>query len=163
MLQVFFIPVRRSVPLAGRARLALRPWTALRWSLAICYGWFGILKFLPGMSPAEGLAADTIAQLSLGLIVGRTAVVLLVVLECAVAVALLWPQAARLGLLVLLAHMACTFTPFVLNPEGCFTAPPLGLTLVGQYIIKNLVVASAAWALLQGPMFAEPPGPTTGT
>jgi uncharacterized membrane protein YkgB len=34
--------------------------------------------------------------------------------------------------------------PLVLLPDVCFTAFPFGLTLEGQYIIKNLILISAA-------------------
>jgi hypothetical protein len=40
--------------------------------------------------------------------------------------------------------MAGTFLPLVLLPEVVWTSFPLGLTLEGQYIIKNLVVIGAA-------------------
>ena len=34
--------------------------------------------------------------------------------------------------------------PLVLLPEVCFTSVPYGLTLEGQYIVKNLALVSAA-------------------
>lgn len=40
--------------------------------------------------------------------------------------------------------MVGTFLPLFLLPEVCFTNVPFGLTLEGQYIIKNLVVIGAA-------------------
>ena len=40
--------------------------------------------------------------------------------------------------------MPGTFLPLVLFPEICFTNFPFGLTLEGQYIIKNLIIISAA-------------------
>ncbi len=40
--------------------------------------------------------------------------------------------------------MPRTFLPLVLLPEVCFTSIPFGLTIEGQYIIKNLVLISAA-------------------
>tara|TARA_Y100001970_G_scaffold119565_1_gene148325 strand:+ start:335 stop:508 length:174 start_codon:yes stop_codon:yes gene_type:complete len=39
--------------------------------------------------------------------------------------------------------MPGTFLPLVLLPEICFTNFPFGLTLEGQYIIKNLIIISA--------------------
>ncbi|MFT5623099.1 MAG: putative membrane protein YkgB, partial [Bacteroidia bacterium] len=44
----------------------------------------------------------------------------------------------------LFVQMPGTFLPLVLLPEVCFTQFPLGLTLEGQYIIKNLILISAA-------------------
>ena len=40
--------------------------------------------------------------------------------------------------------MPGTFLPLVLLPEVCFSNFPFGLTLEGQYIIKNLIIISAA-------------------
>ena len=46
---------------------------ALRLSLGVIFLWFGLLKFFPGLSPAQSLAADTIAILSFGLVPAATA------------------------------------------------------------------------------------------
>ena len=50
----------------------------------------------------------------------------------------------RLSLLLLIFQMPGTFLPLVLLPEVCFTYFPIGLTLEGQYIFKNLIIISAA-------------------
>jgi len=42
--------------------------TALRIALGIVFLWFGALKFFPGMSPAEDLAARTIDVLTFGIV-----------------------------------------------------------------------------------------------
>ena len=44
-----------------------------------------------------------------------------------------------------------TFAPLFLLPGLSFTAPPLALTLVGQYIIKNIVIVSALFAIDHAP------------
>ena len=40
--------------------------------------------------------------------------------------------------------MPGTFLPLILLPEVCFSNFPFGLTLEGQYIVKNLIIISAA-------------------
>ena len=40
--------------------------------------------------------------------------------------------------------MPGTFLPLILLPEVCFTSFPFGLTVEGQYIVKNLIIISAA-------------------
>ena len=40
--------------------------------------------------------------------------------------------------------MPGTFLPLILLPEVCFNNFPFGLTLEGQYIVKNLIIISAA-------------------
>lgn len=50
----------------------------------------------------------------------------------------------RLTILLLFLQMPGTALPLVLLPEACFTSFPFGLTLEGQYIIKNLAVIGSA-------------------
>ena len=40
--------------------------------------------------------------------------------------------------------MPGTFLPLVLLPEVCFNNFPFGLTLEGQYIVKNLIIISSS-------------------
>ena len=59
-----------------------------------------------------------------------------------------WPNLHRfplpsLAIALLFLQMPGTFLPLVLLPEVCFTNAPFGLTLEGQYIIKNLTLISA--------------------
>ena len=46
-------------------------------------------------------------------------------------------------ILLALVHMVLTFTPFLFFPEICFNHPPFGFSIVGQYIVKNLVFICA--------------------
>jgi len=50
----------------------------------------------------------------------------------------------RVAIFLLLIQMPGTFLPLILFPEVCFTDFPFGLTLEGQYIVKNLIIISAA-------------------
>ena len=52
--------------------------------------------------------------------------------------------ATLISIILLFIQMPGTFLPLVLFPEICFTNFPFGLTLEGQYIIKNLIIISAA-------------------
>ena len=40
--------------------------------------------------------------------------------------------------------MVCTFTPLLFFPSVSFKYAPYGFTLVGQYIMKNIVIICAA-------------------
>ena len=42
--------------------------TILRISLGVVFLWFGVLKFFPGLSPAQSLAARTIDILTFGVV-----------------------------------------------------------------------------------------------
>jgi uncharacterized membrane protein YkgB len=50
----------------------------------------------------------------------------------------------RISIMLLFIQMPGTFLPLILFPEVCFTSFPFGLTLEGQYIVKNLIIISAA-------------------
>lgn len=119
----------------------------LRVSLGIVFLWFGILKFFPGLSPAQELAGRTITRLTFGLLSPETALLLLAGLETAIGLGLVTGWALRLTLLLLGFQMLGTVTPLFLFPAEAFAAFPFAPTLEGQYIIKNLVLVSAGIVL----------------
>lgn len=111
---------------------------ALRLALGVVFIWFGGLKPF-GLSPAQELLTKTIYWSDPEIIVP-----LIGLWEVAIGVCLIYPPLTRLGLLLLALQMPGTFLPLVLLPEVCFTVFPLGLTLEGQYIVKNLVIIGSA-------------------
>lgn len=119
----------------------------LRISIGIVYIWFGGLKFFQGYSPAEDLAIHTIDKLTFDLMPGNVTIVLLAAWEVAVGIFLVINKWMRATLLLLFAHMACTFTPLLFFPEISFKYAPYGFTLVGQYIMKNIIIVCAALVL----------------
>lgn len=119
----------------------------LRWSIGIIFLWFGGLKFFSGLSPAEDLAYKTIADLTFGLFSEQVIVYGLATWEVLIGVGLLVGAYMREILLLLFVQMLGTFTPLFLYPGEVFTAIPYGLTLEGQYIIKNIVIISGAIVL----------------
>lgn len=112
-------------------------------ALGINFLWFGMLKFFPGLSPAETLAALTIQKLTFGLIYPPLSVKMLAVWEIIVGIGFLSGQFVPFFIRLFMVHMVLTFTPLFLFPELCFSHPPYALTIVGQYIIKNLVFIGA--------------------
>ena len=116
-------------------------------SIGIVYLWFGALKFFPNFSPAEALATDTIHTLFGGVLPAETALLLLAIWEVAVGILLLFNLFRRPVIGMALLHMAFTFSPLFLFPEASFTEAPFKFTLVGQYIVKNLVIIGALLVL----------------
>lgn len=133
----------------------------LRISLGVVFLWFGALKFFPGLSPAQDLAARTISVLSAGRIDPAVSLPVLAAWECLIGLGLLAGRFMRLTLLLLAAQMAGTLTPLLLFPGEVFTRVPYAPTLEGQYIIKNAVLVSAAIVLgatvRGGRLMSEPP------
>lgn len=115
----------------------------LRVSVGIVFFWFGVLKFFPGLSPAQDLAIRTIDMLTFGLIPGSVSIVLLAAWECAIGLGLIFGVFMRFTLFLLWLQMLGTITPIFFFPREVFTAVPYAPTLEGQYIIKNIVLISA--------------------
>jgi uncharacterized membrane protein YkgB len=113
----------------------------LRVGLAIVFIWFGLLKPL-GMSPAEGLVRSDVYVVPPDFFVP-----FLGWWEVAIGVGLLYRPLNRTAIFLLFLQMPGTLLPLVLLPEVCFTQAPWGLTLEGQYIIKNAVLIGAALAV----------------
>ena len=109
-------------------------------AIGLVYLWFGTLKFFPGVSPAEGLALETVHALTFEVFSDRLAIVLLAFWEVSVGLFLIFNLFRKVTLYVALLHILLTFTPFIFFPDMVFTQAPYGLTLVGQYIMKNLII-----------------------
>lgn len=121
----------------------------LRWAIGINYFWFGILKFFNGLSPAEHLAKDTIRVLTFGLIPDDVNLLLLAIWEVGIGVVFLSGYLTRLGAQAAILHMIFTFMPLFFFPEVSFSHAPYGFTIVGQYIVKNLVFLAALNIILK--------------
>lgn len=119
----------------------------LRLSLGLVFLWFGVLKFFPGLSPAQGLATRTISILTFGLIPAHSSILLLSTWECLIGLGLIFGVFMRGILLLLFVQMLGTIMPVFLFPQEVFTRIPYAPTLEGQYIIKNLVLISAGIVL----------------
>ena len=111
---------------------------SLRYSLAIIFLWFGSLK-PAGVSPAEELVVHTVYWFS-----SDWFVPFLGCWEMAIGCFFLFRKTVRLALLMLAFQIPGTFLPLIFCPEVTFTDFPFGLTLEGQYIIKNLTLIAAA-------------------
>ena len=123
--------------------------------------WFGALKLVPGLSPAEELVRSTI------FVPPDLAQPVLAIWEVVIGLGLLLGRYLRLTLLLLFAQMAGTALPLVLLPDVVWTEFPYGLTLEGQYIVKNLVVIGAAIVIGKaahgGRIISEPIDQTPGS
>jgi uncharacterized membrane protein YphA (DoxX/SURF4 family) len=115
----------------------------LRIGLGLVFCWFGVLKFVPHLSPAQDLATRTIALLTFGLVGPSISVIILAVWECSIGLGLMIGRWTRTTLLLLWVQMIGTMTPLVLFPAEVFSRVPFAPTLEGQYIIKNIVLMCA--------------------
>lgn len=123
----------------------MRRWgiLALRVSLGVVFIWFGILKPL-GLSPAEPLVLATVDWIPL--FDAKTWVAIIGWWEVLIGVAFLFQRTLRVAIALLALQMAGTFMPLVMLTDVTFQAGhvPYAPTMEGQYIIKNLLIISAA-------------------
>ena len=113
--------------------------TFLRYSLGLIYIWFGILKPF-GLSPAQELVENTVYWFDNP----KTFIPILGWWEVVIGLTMCIKPLLRVSIFLLFIQMPGTFLPLILLPEVCFNNFPFGLTLEGQYIIKNLIIISAA-------------------
>ena len=136
----------RLEPIDVRITATLARWgvPVLQFGLGIVFLWFGALKFFPGASPAEALAARTIEVMSFGLIGPSVSLPVLAVWESLIGLGLLTGRYLRATLFLLALQMLGTLTPLLFFPDETFSIFPFAPTLEGQYIIKNVVLIGAA-------------------
>ncbi|MGF1617868.1 MAG: hypothetical protein ACFCU2_08705 [Acidimicrobiia bacterium] len=121
--------------------------TMLRCSIGLIFIWFGALKLVPGLSPADQVATDTTMALTFGLLSEGVARVTLAGLELVIGFGLLVGRLLRVTLLLLFVQMAGTLTPLFIFPDQIWSDFPFVLTLEGQYIVKNGVLISAGFVI----------------
>ena len=114
----------------------------LRVSLGIVFFWFGVLKFFPGLSPAEDLVRNTVYFINPDIFVP-----ILAAWETIIGIGLITGKYMRITLLLLFLQMPGTALPLIILPDVVWNKFPYGLTLEGQYIIKNLVLIGAGLVL----------------
>ena len=123
----------------------MRSWgiLMLRVSLALIFIWFGILKPL-GLSPAAGLVMATVAWMPF--FSPLTWLAIIGWWEVAIGLTFLTRPTLRVAIALLALQMVGTLMPLFMLPEVTFQAGhiPYAPTMEGQYIIKNLLIISAA-------------------
>ena len=114
----------------------------LRLSLGLVFLVFGVLKFIPGLSPIEDLVTQTTTALTFGLVPPSVGLVLVATLESAVGLCLLTGRFLGVAVWLMLLQLLGAMSPLLLFP-GSWFAP----TLAAQYIVKDVVLVAAALLL----------------
>jgi putative oxidoreductase len=109
----------------------------LRISLGIVFFWFGALK-VAGVSPVADLLEETVWWLP-----SSTTVIVLGVTEVLIGLGLIFGIAPRVVLLLFTLQMVGTFLTFFVVPGRMFDGNPLKLTVLGEFVVKNLVLLAA--------------------
>lgn len=115
-----------------------------RFAIAVVFIWFGMLKVL-GLSPAGSLV-HALFESFIHFVSFASFYVFFAWFEVVIGVLFLFPKMTRVVMPLLLIHMITTFGPLVLLPSESWSGFMVP-TLVGQYIIKNLVIIAAAMGI----------------
>jgi hypothetical protein len=114
-----------------------------RTMIAIVYVWFGSLKIF-GVSPAEGLVTKLFDITLSPFMSIQQFLILLGLVESAIGLLWLFPRISKWAFWIMMGHLFTTFLPVLFLPNETWQSF-FALTLTGQYIIKNVVLCSAAW------------------
>ena len=114
----------------------------VRIPLFIIFFWFGFLKIID-LSPAQQFVQDTVYWMPFLSAADWTVVI--GIWEVFIAVFFLFKRTTFIAMILLLIQMTGTFLPLVILPDVTFqNSNPLLPTLEGQYIIKNIIIITAA-------------------
>jgi uncharacterized membrane protein YkgB len=139
--------VDRYLRFEARAAAAVAPWSLplLRLGLCVVFVWFGLLNLLdPVGSPTWPMIAAAFP--------GDSSVLLFRVvgaLELVAGIGILSVRLERLAVVLLVVILVSTATFFVSAPGLMFQQPPFVLTLEGQFVLKNGILATAAIVLVR--------------
>ncbi|GAA1946138.1 DoxX family protein [Streptomyces durmitorensis] len=121
--------------------------TFLRASVGLLYLWFGVLKFIASMSPAQDIATHAMSVMTFGAVPGQVSGPLLALMEVLIGVGLVTGRLPRLAMGVFFVHMAGVFATLLIMPGEVWLHAPLVPTMEGQYILKNIVLVVACMAV----------------
>ncbi|MCA0364936.1 MAG: hypothetical protein LCH67_12905 [Bacteroidetes bacterium] len=115
-----------------------------RVALFVVYFWFGILKTI-GVSPATGLVGD-LAHVTLPFLNADQFIVFFGYFEVILGLLWLFPKYTKIAFWMMIFHLITTFLPTVFLPDVAWNQI-FTPSLVGQYIIKNLVILASGITL----------------
>ena len=114
----------------------------IRIPIFIIFFWFGLLKVLD-MSPAQNFVKDTVYWMPF--LSAELWTYIIGFWEILIAIFFLFKRTTFIAMILLFLQMSGTFLPLVILPEVTFqNSNPLLPTLEGQYIIKNIIIITAA-------------------
>ena len=114
----------------------------VRIPIFIIFFWFGLLKILD-MSPAQQFVQDTVYWMPFLSAENWTYVI--GIWEMLIGLFFLFKKTTIIAMILLFIQMSGTFLPLIILPEVTFQdSNPFFPTLEGQYIIKNIIIITAA-------------------
>ncbi len=131
-------------------QLVLHSIPALRVAVGLIFLGFGVLKYFPGVSPAQNLTEATTHILFLGIVPGDAAIVMIATLECFIGICLIANLWMRLAVWLLAIEFVGIISPLFLLPGRLFAGPHHAPTLEGQYVLKDIILVAAGLVIAAG-------------
>lgn len=119
----------------------------LRIAVGLVFFGFGVLKYFPGVSPAQNLTEATTHILFFGLVPGRVSMLFVATLECMIGLSLIAGRPMRVAIWLLGMEFVGILSPLVLLPARLFSGPHHAPTLEGQYVLKDIILVGAAMVI----------------
>ena len=114
----------------------------IRIPIFIIFFWFGFLKIID-LTPAQQLVKDTVYWMPF--LSAESWTYVIGVWEVLIAICFLFKRTTLIAMVLLFLQMSGTFLPLLILPEITFqNSNPFLPTLEGQYIIKNIIIITAA-------------------
>lgn len=124
-------------------RLAHNGLILTRFALGIVFLWFGLLKFMPMVTPVDQLAERTLVLITFHQFPAAACLHTLAIFECLIGIGLLTGRFLHLTILLLFLQMPGTFLPMILLRHETWIHLLWFPSFEGQYIIKNFVLIAA--------------------
>lgn len=116
----------------------------LRYSLAVIYLWFGLLKLF-GVSPITSI----LEELYPWLVKSNLRLDLFALLEISIGIGLILPKVAKYAALALVAHLLISTLAILFSPMAYSGNFP-NLTLLGEFVVKNFALMAAGLVVYYG-------------
>ena len=113
--------------------------TLLRISVGVIFVWFGALKLIPGASPAEPLIRALMPDFIDNLIVP-----VIGLMEVVIGLGYISGRFLRAVIILNLLQMGGAMSPLLFVSDRMWEVFPFVWTLEGQYVIKDIILVSAA-------------------
>lgn len=139
---LLYLPSMRLFPTKTSARNSFVPFA--RFALFVIYVWFGTLKIID-VSSAEPLVHQ-LKNVTLPFISFEMFYQFFAGFEILIGLLFLIPRFTKFACTLLLIHLFTTILPLIFLPESTWQSLMIP-TLIGQYIIKNLVILATGWGI----------------
>ena len=115
--------------------------------LRVCMGivifGFGVLKYFPGVSPAQGIVLAVNRILTFGLLPDQVTLPLFATVEAIIGLSLITGWGLRVIIYPLAVWVLAILSPLVLLTAQLFSGPYHAPTLMGQYVFKDIILLAA--------------------